>query len=96
MRLMECKVMSLQYTPHMAYNLAVSMMSIVAVVSIPVNPPKIVLMGDDEFTINLNEMERWVPYGVAFGDSRYVIWKNDDDALVMIDTEMLEQKPNDR
>ena len=80
----------------MAYNLAVSMMAMVAAASMPVNPPKIVLMSEDEFTIDLNEMERWVPYGVAFGDSRYVIWKNDNDALVMIDTEMLEQKPNGR
>ena len=80
----------------MAYNLAVSMMAMVAAVSMPVNPPKIVLMSEDEFTIDLNEMERWVPYGVAFGDSRYVVWKNDNDALVMIDTEMLEQKPNGR
>lgn len=88
--------MSLQRAPHMAYNLAVSMMAMVAAVSMPVNPPKIVLMSEDEFTIDLNEMERWVPYGVAFGDSRYVVWKNDNDALVMIDTEMLEQKPNGR
>lgn len=52
-------------------------------IDIPVNPPKIVLVEGDEFRIDMNNMEPLQPYLMTFLDSRYVIWKNQDSALVM-------------
>lgn len=75
---------------------AMSMIASFISIIIPVNPPKIVTITDDDITISLNEMDRWVPYVVLFQRSRYLIWKNDDDALVMIDADMLELNPDDR
>lgn len=51
--------------------------------NMPTNPPEIVTFGDEEFTLNMNNMEHLTPYLVKFRDSVYLIWKNMDDALVM-------------
>ena len=50
---------------------------------IPTNPPEIVTFGDEEFTLNMNNMDYLMLYLVKFRDSVYLIWKNEDDALVM-------------
>ena len=50
---------------------------------IPTNPPEIVTFGDEEFTLNMNNMDYLMPYLVKFRDSVYLIWKNEDGALVM-------------
>ena len=91
--------MSIQHTVQMISKSVFGVLSaraLAVTIPIPVNPPKIVTMGEDEFTIDLHEMDRWTPYVVVFQGSKYAIWKNDDDALVMIDVEMLlGSKPDD-
>lgn len=89
--------MNLQFATQVPAIISSSILSVAVIaVPIPVNPPKIVAMGKDEFTIDLHEMKRWVPCVVEFHESKYMIWKNDDDALVMIDAEMLGSKSNDK
>lgn len=87
--------MSLQYAAHITPKIISSLYMAVFAVAIPMrtNPPEIVDMSEDEFTIDTHAMERWVPYGVTFKGSRYVIWKNDSDELVMVDAEMFGPKP---
>ena len=51
--------------------------------AIPVNPPGIVTIKDDGFVIDLDSMKTMQPYRMNFLDSRYVIWKNQDGALVV-------------
>lgn len=51
--------------------------------NIPTNPPEIVTVGDEEVTLNMNNMEQLTPYLVKFRDSIYLVWKNGDGALVM-------------
>lgn len=51
--------------------------------AVPVNPPDIVSIKDDGFIIDMNNMETMQPYRMNFLDSRYVIWKNQDGALVI-------------
>ena len=53
------------------------------ITDILVNPPDIVLIKDEGFIINLNNMETMQPYRMNFLDSRYVIWKNEKGALVI-------------
>ncbi len=53
------------------------------ITDILVNPPDIVLIKDDGFIINQNNMETMQPYRMNFLDSRYVIWKNEKGALVI-------------
>ena len=55
--------------------------------NIPVNPPKIVLFDGDDITIDMNNMESLQPCIISFMDSRYVVWKNQDGALVMEEVE---------
>ena len=50
---------------------------------VPVNPPDIVSIKDDGFIIDLDNMDAMQPYLMNFLDSRYVIWKNQDGALVV-------------
>lgn len=50
---------------------------------LPVNPPDIVSIDGDEFIVNMNNMKPLTPYLLEFMDSRYVIWKNQDGALVI-------------
>ena len=52
-------------------------------IDIPVNPPKIVLIEGDQFSIDMNEMETLRPYMMTFLDSRYMFWKNQKGALVL-------------
>lgn len=89
--------MSLQYAAQVTSGIipALSMAVLAVAIPIQVNPPKIVTISDDEFTIDMHAMEQWVPYGVTFGGSRYLIWKNGSDELVMIDAEMFGSKPDD-
>lgn len=47
------------------------------------NPPEIVRIEGEEFRIDMNNMEPLRPYLMKFLDSRYVIWKNKDGALVI-------------
>ena len=53
------------------------------ITDILVNPPDIVLIKDEGFIINLNNMETMQPYRMNFLDSKYVIWKNEKGALVI-------------
>ena len=53
------------------------------ITAIPVNPHGIVSIKDDGFVIDLDSMETMQPYRMDFLDSRYVIWKNRDGALVI-------------
>ena len=53
------------------------------IMDVPVNPPDIVTIKDDGFVIDLDSMETMQPYRMNFLDSRYVIWKNQDGALVV-------------
>lgn len=50
---------------------------------IPTNPSEIVTVDDSGFRVNVNRMEPHTPYLVEFIDSRYLIWKTKDEALVM-------------
>ena len=50
---------------------------------VPVNPPEIVSIEGEEFRIDMDKMEQLRPYLMEFLDSRYMIWKNQDSALVM-------------
>lgn len=88
--------MSLQYAVQMTPKIISSLYMAAFAVAIPisVNPPKIVTISEDEFTIDMHAMERWVPYGVTFKKSSYLIWKNDGDELVMVDAEMFGSKPD--
>lgn len=52
-----------------------------------VNPPDIVTIEGDEFRIDMNNMEPLRHYIMKFDGSTYVIWKNDDGALVMDEVE---------
>lgn len=52
-------------------------------IKIPTNPPEIVTIGDSEFRVDVNRMEPYTPYLVEFMDSRYIIWKTKNEALVM-------------
>ena len=52
-------------------------------IAVPVNPPEIVSIEDEEFRIDIDNMEQLRPYLMEFLDSRYIIWKNQDGALVM-------------
>lgn len=52
------------------------------------NPPDIVTIEDDEFRINMNNMEPLRRYVMEFDGSTYVIWKNGDGALVMEEVEV--------
>ena len=51
------------------------------------NPPDVVAIEDDEFRINMNNMEPLRRYVMKFDGSTYVIWKNGDGALVMEEVE---------
>ena len=48
-------------------------------VIIPVNPPNIVQIKNDEFSIDLNNMEARQPYFMDFLGSLYLIWKNQEE-----------------
>ncbi len=50
---------------------------------LPVNPPDVVSIDGDEFNVNMNNMKPLAPCLLEFMDSRYVIWKNRDGALVI-------------
>lgn len=52
-------------------------------INIPVNPLEIVQIEGDEFSINMNNMVPLQPYLIESSDFRYMIWKNENDALVM-------------
>lgn len=52
-------------------------------VAVPVNPSEIVSIEGEEFRIDMDRMKPLRPYMMEFLDSRYVIWKNQDGALVM-------------
>lgn len=51
--------------------------------NIPLDPPDIVSKNDEGFSINMNNMERSKPYMMTFEDSKFVLWKNKDGALVI-------------
>ena len=51
------------------------------------NPPDIVTIEDDEFRINMNNMEPLRRYIMKFDGSTYVVWKNGDGSLVMEEVE---------
>lgn len=53
--------------------------------TIPVNPPEIVTIKDDEFKIDLNRMAQDTPYVLEFQGSRFLIQKNKDGAMTMDD-----------
>lgn len=77
--------MSLDLQPQMTL-MAIPFVKFFAVrlsVNVPVNPPEIVSIEGDEFRIDMNNMEPLRPYMMKFLDARYVIWKNQDGALVM-------------
>ena len=61
----------------------VKLLAVRFAITVPVNPPEIVDIEGDEFSIDLDNMETLQPYMMEFLDSRYVIWKNQDGALVM-------------
>ena len=50
---------------------------------IPLDPPDIVSKNDEGFSVDTNNMERLRPYMMTFKDSKYVIWKDENDALVI-------------
>ncbi len=54
-------------------------------IDVPVNPPKIIHIGNDSFTVDLNAMEPDSPCIVELPDFRYVVWKDQDDSMVMVD-----------
>ena len=47
------------------------------------NPPDVVSIDGEELSIDMNNMAPLTPCLLEFLDSRYMIWKNQDDALVM-------------
>ena len=53
-------------------------------VEIPVNPPGIVTIKDSSFRIDANKMRPYEPCIVDFRGSKYLIWKDEDDALIEI------------
>lgn len=58
---------------------------VVVAAPLPVNPPEIITMGDDKFVVDTGKMEQLAPCAVKFMGSLYMLWKNEDDALVMVD-----------
>ena len=54
-------------------------------IDIPMNPQDIVLIEGDEFRIDMNNMELLQPYLMTFLDSRYMFWKNQSGALVLVE-----------
>lgn len=50
---------------------------------VSVNPPDVVSIDGEEFSIAMNNMAPLTPCLLEFLDSRYMIWKNQDGALVM-------------
>lgn len=77
--------MSLNLQPQMALMTApiVKFFAVRLAVVVPVNPPEIVSIEGEEFRIDMDSMEPLQPYLMDFLDSRYMIWKNQDGALVM-------------
>ena len=76
--------LQLQSEPLIAsVNTLVRYMMSYIVLGIPVNPPEIVTVDGEEFKVNMDKMEINAPYFVDFLDSRYLIWKNMDGALVI-------------
>lgn len=51
--------------------------------AIQTNPPDIVSMQGDEFSIDTNKMELLTPYLLEFQDSKYLIWKKANGSMVM-------------
>ena len=49
-----------------------------------INPPEIVTIKDSEFSVDMNKMKPLEPCIVDFQGSQYLIWKNNDGALVEI------------
>lgn len=64
-----------------------SVLIVPVLVPIQVNPPDIVTIEDDEFRIEMNNMKTHRRYLMKFDGSTYVIWKNNDGALVMDEVE---------
>ena len=77
--------MSLDLQSQMALMVSpiVKFLAVRLAVAVPVNPSEIVSIEGEEFRINMNSMKTLQPYLIEFFDSRYVIWKNQDSALVM-------------
>lgn len=61
----------------------VKLLAVQFAVAVPVNPPEIVSIEGEEFQIDMNSMEPLRPCVMELLDSRYMIWKNEDGALVM-------------
>lgn len=50
----------------------------------PVNPAGIVTIKDSSFTIDANKMSPYDPCIVNFRGSKYLIWKDENDALIEV------------
>lgn len=51
--------------------------------NITINPPKIVTIDGPEFKVDMKKMKPHTPYLVEFMNLRYLIWKDEKDALVI-------------
>lgn len=61
----------------------VSVQVVVNMMAVPLDPPDIVTKRADGFSIDMNNMEPLMPYMMTFEDSKYVLWKNENGALVI-------------
>lgn len=51
----------------------------------PLNSPEIISGNSEEFSIDMNRMDLMKPYLMTLKDARYMIWKNQDGALVIVE-----------
>ena len=54
-------------------------------VSMPVNPPEVVDVGNSSFEVHTGRMDPYVPCLVRFDGSEYMAWKDKDGALVLVE-----------